>query len=106
MYRIILENVLGVKRRGKTLSISPCIPSSWGSFEVAYRFGASKYQIFVENPLNVSCGVVRLEVDGLPSVDGYVRLNDDGQLHEVRVTLGHGELAVPASGRSARRSSR
>jgi cyclic beta-1,2-glucan synthetase len=89
MYRIVLEHVLGVRRSGKTLSITPCVPSSWPSFEVVYRYGSATYQIHVDNPLHVSSGVVHLELDEKPTHEGYVRLADDGRTHTVRVTLGH-----------------
>ncbi len=88
MYRIVLEHVLGVRRRGNTLAMAPCIPSHWPSFEVNYRYGQAEYRISVDNPDQVSQGVVRLEIDGKVSSEGYVRLVDDGLAHDVRVTLG------------------
>jgi len=88
MYRIGVEYVIGLRRRGRTLAITPCIPSSWPSFEVDYRYGTATYHIVVENPERVSQGVIRLEIDGQRTHDGYVRLESDGRLHEVRVTLG------------------
>jgi len=91
MYRIVLENVLGLRRQGKTLSITPCVPSDWPGFEVVYRYGSTTYQIQVDNPLRVSSGVVQLELDGQPVRDNIVRLTDDGQTHAVRVTLGHAQ---------------
>ena len=88
MYRIVLENVLGLQRRGSLLSIAPCIPSHWDSFEVEYRYGPSRYRIQVGNPTHVSHGVARVEVDGKVAPQGQVRLVSDGETHEVRVTLG------------------
>jgi cyclic beta-1,2-glucan synthetase len=88
MYRIGLEYVIGLRRRGRTLAITPCIPSSWPSFEIDYRYGSASYHIVVENPERVCQGVMRLEIDGQRTQDGYVRLESDGRSHEVRVTLG------------------
>jgi cyclic beta-1,2-glucan synthetase len=88
MYRIGLEFVIGVRRRGRTLAITPCIPSDWPSFEIDYRYGTATYHIVVENPEHVSQGVVSLEVDGQRTNDGYIRLESDDRQHEVRVTLG------------------
>jgi cyclic beta-1,2-glucan synthetase len=88
MYRIGLEYVIGLRRRGRTLAITPCIPSSWPSFEIEYRYGSATYHIVVENPERVCQGVMRLEIDGQRTQDGYVRLESDGRSHEVRVTLG------------------
>jgi len=88
MYRIGLEYVIGLRRRGRTLAVTPCIPSSWASFEIDYKFGSANYHIVVENPERVSHGVIRLEIDGVRTNDGYIRLESDDKQHEVRVTLG------------------
>jgi cellobiose phosphorylase len=88
MYRIGLEYLLGIRRRGRTLAITPCIPSSWPSFEVEYRYGTASYHIVVENPDRVSHGVTRLELDGQRVPDSYIRLESDDRVHEVRVVLG------------------
>jgi cellobiose phosphorylase len=94
MYRIALERVLGVRRQGKTLSIAPCVPSSWGRYQIRYRYLSTTYHVTVENPQHVSCGVVQLELDGKPVREGYVRLVDDGLPHELRVTLGNSEVVA------------
>jgi cyclic beta-1,2-glucan synthetase len=88
MYRIGVEHVIGLRRRGRTLAITPCIPSNWPSFEIEYRYGTATYHIVVENPERVCQGVIRLEVDGVRTSDGYIRLESDDRTHEVRVTLG------------------
>jgi cyclic beta-1,2-glucan synthetase len=88
MYRIGMEHVIGLRRRGRTLAITPCIPSNWPSFEIEYRYGTGVYHIVVENPERVCQGVIRLEIDGVRTSDGYVRLESDDRTHEVRVTLG------------------
>ncbi|HTV21677.1 MAG TPA: glucoamylase family protein [Polyangiaceae bacterium] len=88
MYRIGVEFIIGLRRRGRTLAIAPCVPSSWPSFEIDYRYGTATYHIVVENPERVCQGVIRLEIDGQRTQDGYVRLESDGRQHEVRVTLG------------------
>jgi cyclic beta-1,2-glucan synthetase len=100
LYRIVLENVIGLRRRGNTLAIAPCIPSSWPRYEVSYRHGRTVYRIEVENPLGVTHGVARLEVDGKAMADGSFRLVDDGANHRVKVTLGNPELQPPLSERA------
>jgi cyclic beta-1,2-glucan glucanotransferase len=88
MYRIGLEHVIGLRRRGRTLAITPCVPSSWPSFEVEYRYGTAMYHIVVDNPDRVSHGVARLELDGQRISESYIRLESDDRVHEVRVVLG------------------
>jgi cyclic beta-1,2-glucan synthetase len=99
LYRIVLENVIGLRRRANVLLLSPCIPSTWPGFQVRYRHGRTVYQIDVDNPRSVSRGVARVEVDGKPVPDGQIRLIDDGAPHRVKVTLGDAELDPPRSER-------
>ena len=89
MYRAGVEWILGFRLHGSRLVIDPCIPRSWGEFEIAFRYHSSRYEIRVSNPNAVSQGVVSLELDGavLPPGDG-LDLVDDGSTHEVHVTLG------------------
>ncbi len=83
MYRVILEDVLGVRKRGATLEIDPCIPKTWKSYEIQY--GA--VHVVVENPNGVSRGVALVEIDGAQTkTPPSIPL--DGGTHEVRVVLG------------------
>jgi cyclic beta-1,2-glucan synthetase len=90
MYRAGLEWILGFRLRGKTLLIDPCIPKKWPGFEIVYRYGATRYEIAVENPRSVSRGVSIVELDGkaLAQRPSQIPLTDDGVTHRVRVVLG------------------
>jgi cyclic beta-1,2-glucan synthetase len=88
MYRIAVESMLGLTRRGATLALAPAIPSSWPGYTVTYRFGRTHYRIAVENPAGRSGGVGRIELDGVPVASDAIPLRDDGHDHEVRVVLG------------------
>lgn len=88
MYRIGVESILGLRRRGAALSIEPCIPADWKQYQLFYRYRSSRYEITVENPKGKQRGVARIELDGTVLPPGDVPLQDDGQVHEVRVTLG------------------
>ena len=88
MYRAGLESILGFKLRGNILTIEPCIPREWQSYEIKYRRGKSVYQIKVENPDKVSGGGVRVEMDGAPLSKNEIPLEDDGNKHQVRMVLG------------------
>jgi cyclic beta-1,2-glucan synthetase len=87
MYRVGLEAILGFTKRGNTLEMDPCIPSNWPEFSVTYRYGSSSYVITVRNPHGAQRGVSTTELDGRP-VEGAVPLTDDGEPHEIIVTLG------------------
>jgi cyclic beta-1,2-glucan synthetase len=86
-YRVGLEGILGFAKRGDTLEINPCIPSNWPEFSLVYRCGSSTYNITVKNPDGVQQGVVMTEMDGA-RLDGSIPLKDDGQCHDVIVTMG------------------
>jgi cyclic beta-1,2-glucan synthetase len=87
LYRVGLEGILGFRKRGDTLTIDPCIPSSWKSFAIEYRHGTSQYTIAVLNPDGVQQGLASTIVDGVAADDG-IELVDDGRPHTVVVTLG------------------
>ncbi|HZJ00590.1 MAG TPA: hypothetical protein VFD22_07990 [Gemmatimonadaceae bacterium] len=77
LYRVGLESILGFSKRGSTLVIDPCIPSSWPECSLDYRFGSSLYRIHVLNPSGLQKG----KPFSIPLVD-------DGAEHSVVITLG------------------
>lgn len=95
MYQAGIEWILGLRRSGERLYICPCIPNQWPEFLVNYRYGNTRYLITVKNPSRRSSGVTALQIDGqaieLKEQDikngPYVELHDDGQLHNVVVTM-------------------
>jgi cyclic beta-1,2-glucan synthetase len=91
MYRAGLEGILGFRVRGTSLFLAPCIPEKWPRFEIVFKYRSSRYEIMIENPLGVSCGVTRIELDGeaLPSsMQTRIPLVDDGNVHRIRLMLG------------------
>ena len=78
MYRAGLESILGLRRRGATFEIDPCIPSSWAEYSIAWRFGATRYEIAVSNPERRCRGVAEAELDGAPVDPAAIPLVDDG----------------------------
>ncbi|OGA93175.1 MAG: hypothetical protein A3G27_01320 [Betaproteobacteria bacterium RIFCSPLOWO2_12_FULL_66_14] len=90
LYRAGIEAILGFRRQGSVLCLTPCIPGTWPRFEVVFNYRAARYEITVENPNAVCRGVAHAELDGktLPEGPTQVPLVDDGQTHRVRVILG------------------
>jgi cyclic beta-1,2-glucan synthetase len=90
MYRCAAEGILGVNLRGHTLTIDPCIPRAWPSFEITYRYGASRYRVAVENPHGVNRGIKRVTLDGrdISQSACAIALVDDGSYHYAVITLG------------------
>jgi len=91
MYRIGLEQLLGFRREGDTLSIHPRVPEAWPSYEIRYRFGTATYAITVQHPSDVQRGGAQVSVDKVIMPDGRIRLVDDGRVHTVIVAA----IAVP-----------
>jgi len=88
MYRLGLESILGLRRRGQSFAIAPCVPASWDRFVLHWRLGRSVYEITVENPDRHTRGVKEAELDGAKVDAGKVPLLDDGAVHRLRVVMG------------------
>jgi cyclic beta-1,2-glucan synthetase len=90
LQRAGVESLLGLRFRGATLLVDPCIPKAWEQFEATVRYKTAHYQIFVENPHGVSRGVVFARVDGVEIAERPLRISllDDGGRHRVDVKLG------------------
>jgi cyclic beta-1,2-glucan synthetase len=88
MYRAGLESILGLRRRGATFSINPCIPSSWPAYDIVWQFLSTRYEIAVVNPQRRCRGVVGAELDGLTVNREAIPLVDDGRVHRVRIVIG------------------
>jgi cellobiose phosphorylase len=82
LYRIGLEAILGFHLRGGRLQIEPCIPPDWPGYEITYRYGSATYKVAVKKG-----GLRTLMVDGRAVWAADIELTDDGQQHEVQVTV-------------------
>lgn len=49
MYRAGVEGILGLRREGTTLVLSPCLPAAWPGFEATITLGLNRYAIRVVN---------------------------------------------------------
>jgi cyclic beta-1,2-glucan synthetase len=88
LYRVGLEWILGLRKRGDSLVIDPCVPAEWKGFEVVYRHREARYAITVENPEGVCRGVAGIALDGKALAAGEpVPLAEDGD-HRIKVVLG------------------
>jgi len=96
MYRLGIEMLLGLQRRGERLEIKPHIPKDWNEYQINYRFGKTLYHIRVQNQQEAkreadkrstphSGSVDRVTLDGKALPAGVIPLSDDGGIHEVLV---------------------
>ncbi|MGL4269731.1 MAG: GH36-type glycosyl hydrolase domain-containing protein, partial [Plesiomonas sp.] len=91
MYRLMSESLLGIKRSGTRLLISPCLPEEWDRFRISYRYHSAEYRIEVEQVDNGS--ETGMTVDGIDSPQEGIQLQDDGKTHQVsiRIRREHGQ---------------
>ena len=88
MYRAGLESILGLRRRGTSFEVDPCIPAAWPAYSIAWRLGTTLYAIEVRNPGRRTRGVALALLDGTAVDPSAVPLADDGGRHELKVVLG------------------
>ena len=88
LYRTGLESMLGLRRRGHTFSVDPCIPSSWPEYEIVWRVQRTQYVISVSNPERQCRGVLTALLDDVAIDAQAIPLVNDGRTHHVRIVLG------------------
>jgi cellobiose phosphorylase len=86
MYRLIVESIIGLRLEVEKLQIKPCVPSSWDTFKIYYRFRETRYQITVIQ-LEESDKKQTIILDGADCHDGFINLVNDQQEHAVEVKI-------------------
>lgn len=66
LYRVGIENILGLRLRAAEFIVDPCIPSAWDNYSLEYTVRGVHYSITVNNPDHVESGVKEVRVDGKP----------------------------------------
>ena len=90
MYRLGIEAILGLKRTGDSLTINPCIPAEWDSYDMTYKDADTVYDIQVVNPQHVNRRVVQTQLDGKVIPNEAIPLLKDGLTHHIQIELGKG----------------
>ncbi|NQX01573.1 cyclic beta 1-2 glucan synthetase, partial [bacterium] len=88
MYRLLVENLLGVHLEGEQLRLAPALPRDWPSFKIHYRYRQTVYHIVVSRLATDAPPGNRLTLDGRPLSGSRIPLVDDEQEH-------FAELQVP-----------
>ncbi|MEL7626466.1 MAG: glucoamylase family protein [Anaerolineaceae bacterium] len=90
LYRLGVERLLGLHKKGDSLYVNPVIPARWDGFSMSYGFFDSKYKIEVRNPDHLQKGVREVRLDGELLENQAIPLTNDGKEHNVEVILGAG----------------
>lgn len=79
--------ILGLRPDFDGLTVDPCIPSSWESFELRREWRGAMYDISVHNPEHVEKGVKEMICNG-KVCDGKLPLMPAGSYNEVVIVMG------------------
>ena len=86
LYRLLIEDLLGVRREGDHLLLSPKPPPGWPGYTVHYRHYRTDYHIVV-SCAGGDASLRRMRIDGNEVRGNAVPLIDDGRDHQVEVDL-------------------
>ncbi len=87
-FKVISQEILGVKPDWHGLKIDPCIPHGWDGYTLSRRFRGAVYEIEIRNPEHVCRGVKCVTVDGVGLEGNVLPAFADDKKHQVVVTLG------------------
>ena len=80
------ESLLGLRRTGDQLQITPCLPSDWSSYKLQYRYQDTMYHITITQ--NKDAGAVAsVTVDGIKQAEQLIALQNDLQTHVVDIVV-------------------
>ena len=90
MYQLLIESFIGLKKEGDTLQFIPCIPATWETVSVRYRYKQTLYNITLkQSALDDKSNIM---IDGTAQGSNTISLINDGIPHEVMVYLFIGDL--------------
>lgn len=88
MYRLCVESLLGVRREGDQLHLSPCLPADWPGFRMRYRYRETTFHIAVwQTTAGSAAAAGTLVVDGVEQAGQAITLVDDRVDHQVVIRL-------------------
>lgn len=81
LYAAVLEDLLGLRRIGSTIRLSPHVPADWEDFTITLQEGASTWHISAEKRTKA------LTLDGEVLSGSEITIADDGKIHHVHFPL-------------------
>jgi cellobiose phosphorylase len=88
MYRLLVEELLGLRLEVDTLSFSPLLPPEWGGYTLHYRYRNTFYHIRIVKAGSQPWNVRRVVLDDAEQGDSKIHLVDDGHEHNAIVEVG------------------
>jgi len=90
MYRLIVESLLGLRLEVDKLYFTPCLPASWQTLTLHYRYRETVYHIVVSQTHSDDAGqrgAMRVTLDGIEQPEPIIPLVDDHQEHTAEVRM-------------------
>ncbi|MBU1044428.1 MAG: cyclic beta 1-2 glucan synthetase [Candidatus Omnitrophica bacterium] len=86
MYQLIVKHLLGIRLKVDRIYFEPCLPATWSSWKLHYRYRETFYHItFLCS--GSSDRIKSIQVDGVVQKEMEVRLIDDRAEHSVEVKM-------------------
>jgi cyclic beta-1,2-glucan synthetase len=85
MYQLLAESFFGLKRTGNRLSLKPCIPDNWRTWDIHYRYAETDYHLIFQKNDSAKRWVVKM--DGAEQETGDLLLVNDHLIHEVMISI-------------------
>jgi len=86
LYQLIIDAVIGLKRRADKLYFEPCLPEEWGNVTIRYKYKTSTYVIQMIQEKSGS-EEIQILLDNELQEDHGIVLADDEREHHVTVKL-------------------
>ncbi len=88
LYRLLIEDLLGIRIEADTLSFAPLLPAGWTEFKVTYRYRNTFYHVQLRKVGEETGKTRRVFLDGAEQPGGKIHLVDDGRPRQALVELG------------------
>jgi cyclic beta-1,2-glucan synthetase len=85
MYQLLAESFFGLSRTGNRLTIKPCVPDSWNSFKIKYKFVDTEYHLYFDR--NTASEELTISFDGVSQNSNDVLLLNDQTVHDIKISL-------------------
>ena len=82
-YRLVVEELCGLKGKGEGLTIAPQVPSKWNSFSFSRNFRGATFCVAFQRDSTISG--TNISIDGVISSDGFIASVEAGRTYHVSI---------------------
>ena len=85
-YKVCVEHILGIKRKGNKLYLPENIPTKWNKFEIQYRYKTNIYNIKVEKIAEFRDKRVII-YNGEKINENFIELKDESKIENIEIKM-------------------